>query len=188
MYRVYDPMAEGDLKRYELHMWDFWCVEKAFDVWICWFYFCVFIRPWRKKPEKKIGLGRLPQTQKITLFDPIKHSLSCPHAITVEKTLWRPLVQVNAPLITVVRLSTWEQEQYDHDACGLALISLVIFNGKLGHFWAPGGRLHIIKGTQNESFIIYIPEIGFMELKASIILLKGERGKTGSCYSVRKQS
>lgn len=42
------------------------------------------------------------------------------------------------------------------------------------------GELHIIKGTQNESFIIYVLEIGFMEPNGSISLLqaKEERKQT----------
>lgn len=44
------------------------CTDETFDVWGCGGIrvLLLILSLWRQRPEKKIGLGRLPQTLKIT--------------------------------------------------------------------------------------------------------------------------
>lgn len=65
--------------------------------------------------------------------------------------------------------------------CSHILFYLVAFNGKIRSPLGSGAGVHIIKGAQNESFIIYVLEIGFMEPNGSISLLQAkEHRKRGA--------
>lgn len=125
----------------------------------------LFLSLWRQRPEKKIGLGRLPQTLKITLpfLIPSPPTHEC-HLH--DQTGTRPGEDTPGWCCATVN-----KRQYGHEACSQLLFYLVTFNGEIRSRLGSEGELHIIKGTQNESFIIYVLEIGFMEPNGSISLL-----------------